>query len=294
MAQRLNAGDLVEIVGNSAGFNHYLPIGSEAIVRVTVLRAGENALVKGRNAQRRETNQIVSLKDLKSITMGQQNPIKVAACLKAADDLLQANNTVTTLEIKTKLMNDPLTDLYFWDQDMVHTIMADACLAGTYKVVQDNGTYRTYASAVLPSTLQKKGRGRPKKNTPSVTPSSVATAPKKGRGRPKKAVATVAPTPTPQPARAAKKTGYTYINRTKALALMQNNRGHFFTADFIDKDGKPRTMNCQYLKDQTTSPLGYVKVKEQTLVRAGQPAIRSVNLQTLKTLRIAKVNYKIR
>ena len=318
MAKELKKGDLVQIIQNhTGGFMHYLKIGTLArVVEATSI----SPEVRGLNKTNQIIQQTVALTDILKLESMAKNPIQVAACLKAANDLLQANNTVTTLEIKTKLMNDSTTSLYFWDQQLVHDIMADAHNNGTYAIVQDNGTYRTYSATTLPTTLQKKrGRGRPAgvKNAPkAIVPTAPVTQPKKGPGRPKKVIATLpttpqtpakrsvgrprkvaatpAPAPTPQPARAAKKTGYTYINRTKALSLMQNNHGHFFTADFIDKNGEPRTMNCQYLKDQTTSPLGYVKVKEQALVRKGEPAIRSVNLQTLKTLRIAKVNYKLR
>lgn len=81
------------------------------------------------------------------------------------------------------------------------------------------------------------------------------------------------------------------ISRTKALELMQNSKGRFFTATFIDKNNEVRVMNCQYLKDQEQSPLGYVKVREAALMRTNpNQCIRSVNLNTLQSLKMGGTN----
>lgn len=90
-----------------------------------------------------------------------------------------------------------------------------------------------------------------------------------------------------------KKEKFKKLSRTKALELMSNNKGHFFTAVFIDKDNEVRTINCQYLKDQKQSVLGYVLVRECNKLRKGEDAIRNVNLQSLKELHIGGVKYKL-
>lgn len=83
------------------------------------------------------------------------------------------------------------------------------------------------------------------------------------------------------------------LSKKKALEYMSNNKGHFFTAVFVDKEGKDRKINCQYLKDQKQSPLGYVLVRECNKLRKGEDAIKSVNLQSLKELHIAGIKYKL-
>lgn len=89
------------------------------------------------------------------------------------------------------------------------------------------------------------------------------------------------------------------ISKSKALDLMVNNKGRFFTAEFVDKKNKTRIMNCLYLKNQGTNKLGYVKVKEAALMRTPEgkadpkKTIRQLNMQTLVSLKIGGVNYKI-
>jgi len=91
-----------------------------------------------------------------------------------------------------------------------------------------------------------------------------------------------------------KKESLKKISKSKALELMSNNKGHFFTAIFIDKDGERRTINCQYLKDQKQSPLGYCKVRELNKLKRGEESIRQINLQTLISLSIGGQKYHVR
>ena len=76
------------------------------------------------------------------------------------------------------------------------------------------------------------------------------------------------------------------IGRTQALELIKNNKGKFFTAVYITKKDKLRTINCQYLKDQGVSELGYVKVVENVKLKNKEQGIRNLNLQTLQLLKI--------
>lgn len=85
------------------------------------------------------------------------------------------------------------------------------------------------------------------------------------------------------------------ISRLKALELMKNSKGQFFTAIFDKKDGTERIMNCQWLKDQKENPLGYVVVRDAALIKTNKNnCTRNINLQTLKSLRLSGQTYKIR
>ena len=84
------------------------------------------------------------------------------------------------------------------------------------------------------------------------------------------------------------------ISKTKAFDLMTGNKGYFFTAEFIKKDGKTRVINCQCIKEQDFK-LGYVKVKEASKMRTDpDKSIRQINMQTLKALKIGGVAYKVK
>lgn len=208
---------------------------------------------------------------------------KKQAVLDTANGLLKAQNRVTTLEIKTALRANTAYSGYYWDQNIVSTIMIELQKEGKFDFV-DTGVYRIYTGKA------------------AVTTTPAAGQPKRGVGRPRKnPVAVAKPTPVKKAAksRTINTTGAPYISRTKAFNLMSNNKGRFFTAVFVKKNkngvtGGERTMNCQYLKDQTPA-LGYVKVKDAALVRTGATnVIRSVNLQTLKALSIGGQVYRIR
>lgn len=193
---------------------------------------------------------------------------KKQAVLDTANALLKSQNRVTTLEIKTSLRANATYAQYYWDQAIVSAIMIELQKEGKFDYV-DTGVYRIYSGT--PAPVKK------------VRKAAIATP-------------TAAPAPPAQPAKAVtKKVAAVRISRKRALELMSTNKGHFFTATFEKKDGTTRTINCQYLKDQTNSDLGYVKVKEAGLMKKGEAnPVRQVNLQTLKALTIAKQAYVIR
>lgn len=165
--------------------------------------------------------------------------------------LLEANNTVTTLELKQELRTK--FPEFSWVQNDISQFMIDLHLAGelTY---EDNGTYRTYSGEAKKKATSKKD-------------------PKTGKN--------------------LKKIKATPISRTKAFDLMMGNKGYFFTAEFVKKDGETRVINCQCLKDQDPK-LGYIKVKEASLMRTDpENCIRQINIQTLVSLKIGGVPYKV-
>ena len=153
--------------------------------------------------------------------------------------LLEANNTVTTLEVKNELRSK-FPD-FSWLQGDVSKFMNDMHLAGdlTY---EDNGTYRTYSGEAKKKSYTKKN-------------------PKTGKN--------------------LKKVSATRISKSKAMDLMLGNKGYFFTAEFVKKDGEVRVMNCQCVKGQDPK-LGYVKVREASLMRTDpDKSFRQINIQTI-------------
>ena len=94
------------------------------------------------------------------------------AVLTTARQLCKANNTVTTLEVKTELRRD--YPYYFWDQATVSNYMSQLAGDGLFTYT-DNGTYRTYSLANTKKTLlgkvarKKVVTSQPNKKTTSNT-----------------------------------------------------------------------------------------------------------------------------
>lgn len=195
------------------------------------------------------------------------------AVIDTAKRLCSAQNKVTNLEIKVELIKTH--PQFFWTQGFISATMDTAYNDGmfTYQDTSTAGNYhRVYSLVTTTGALAKTGIRKVVKTKGVVKTVKVSTK------KPKALKSTV-------------KT----ISRTKALELMENNRGHFFTATFVSKKKGERTINCQYLKDQTYSRLGYVKVKEAIKAKVDpKDAIRQINMQTLTALKIAGNSYKVK
>jgi hypothetical protein len=76
------------------------------------------------------------------------------------------------------------------------------------------------------------------------------------------------------------------INKTQALKLIEETKGRFFGK----KDRSLRAMNAQYKKQ--TPKLGYVILKDNNVNT--KTKLRNVNLQTIKSLRIKGIEYKVK
>lgn len=191
--------------------------------------------------------------------------LKEQAIKDTINKICHPNNTFTTLELKNQLIAD-YPD-FRWTQDELtstnsQSVVAEMLLKTELIVTDDNGTYKTYS---LPNY---------KKPTMTTT-QTVAT------------LNTATKTKTRKPDNR--------ISRTKAYDMMKNNKGRFFTAVFIKKDGTERTINCQFLKDQTELNMGYIKVRETSKLKMNpKDSTRQINLQTLKRIKIGGVEYKIR
>jgi hypothetical protein len=234
---KFNKGDLVVISANHNG--HKFPIGTECkIYRVLILDGNPVYDVCHYPTGDCWT---VSENEITLVTKTQTSMTQVQkAVLDTANALLKANNTVTTLEVKTKLRKD--FPEYYWTQEIVSSYMSFLSQEGHFNWT-DNGTYRIYSStsAKVYPTVNKVA-------LPKATKTKTVT---KALGK-AKAIKTV-PVAIPNKAADSK------ISRKKALELMQNNKGRFFTATFIKKDkngkaGEERTINCQYIKDQGDIP----------------------------------------
>ena len=185
---------------------------------------------------------------------------KIDKVFKVAKSLCKANNTVTTLEIKNELRKK--YSKRNWRQSEISQVMADFYLDGKFNYF-DNGTFRVFSLAGTNPT--------PAPVTQSTVTSKVA-----------KVKAPKAPMTTQK------------ISRTKALDLIQNSNGKFFTVTFIKKDGSRRVLNGQYTPDMGVSPLGYVLVKDISAVRRKEvKTVKNVNLQTIESITLNNILSKI-
>lgn len=269
----MNVLEKVKIVSNLSGH----PFKINEVVQIFRIFADDTMDVCGDGGECWR----VSKKEVKATTMFNQRK----AVLDTATRLLKSQNEITTLEIKAELMN--IYPRHMWFQNVVSAIMDSYHKQGMftyYDTVTGGNMHRVYSA-----TGVKIRNVKSKKQTMSTTT----------KGMKKSATAsTKVSAPTTKT-----------ISKTKALELMANNKGHFFTATFIAKKGE-RTINCQYLKDQAHSTLGYVKVKEAIKAKAAKEAaekarasnkkiakpdcIRHINLQTLKSLKIAGNTYRVK
>jgi hypothetical protein len=85
--------------------------------------------------------------------MNQYPQAQINLVEQVAYNLCKANNTITTLEIKTTLRKPPYND-YPWAQHVVSEIMIGLQQAGKFDF-KDQGTYRIYSIAgSIPKTAQ--------------------------------------------------------------------------------------------------------------------------------------------
>lgn len=251
--------DTVKITScKSVNCKHFFAVGATGVVKA--IQSNGTVLVTCNNMdQNVDPCDIILISTSQNTT--NMNQLMKAAALKAAKELAIANNTFSTLELKLKLRKDEPS--YYWIQTNVSAIMDEFAKNGLFTYT-DNGTHRVYSdkNRVLPKV---KVKATPK------TAAKVATKP----------VVTA-------------QTNGVKISRTKALDLMKNNKGHFFTVEFKKQDGTIRKLNGQYVKDQKNSGLGYVMMKESSKLKAkDKEPIRNVNLQTLRSLKIGGVLYKV-
>lgn len=206
------------------------------------------------------------------------------AIYNTANALCNANNTFSNLELKDELRKQFPNEV--WNQMDISVEMMDLADLGHFDYTH-NGTYRTYFA--VPS-LQGVAS-----NTSTVNQSMTAQLIAKAQTT-TTTVASTKPliaaktTPTTKPLVAAKTTPTTKrIGRNKALEIIQNTNGKFFSVRFEKKNGEDRLMGVQYVKGTKPDPLGYVLLKD---LRAKKT--KSVNLQTLSEIKTNNILYKIK
>lgn len=79
------------------------------------------------------------------------------------------------------------------------------------------------------------------------------------------------------------------IKRKELRNLIKRSKGRFFTVVFIKKEGDERRMTCKLLENQDFKG-NYLKVSDMALPKGN---IRTINLETTKSLNINKMKYKV-
>lgn len=80
------------------------------------------------------------------------------------------------------------------------------------------------------------------------------------------------------------------ISKSKALELMQNSRGKFFSVTFVKQDKTSRKMQAKYDSKVSLNPLGFIVLKDV----CDNNQLKNVNLQQLTELKINKKTYKVK
>jgi len=204
------------------------------------------------------------------------NAIKEQAVRDTIKKICHPNNTFTTVELKQELIKD--YPAFRWTQKDVSSteinVVSDMIRDNELTPVADNGTYRTYSLTInIVNAMKAKAKTKvPATATVAASPANTVTKTVK------------------QP---TQKVVGKKISRTKAYDIMKETKGRFFTACFASKKDDERVINCQFIKDQNPL-LGYVKVRETSKLKTSpNDAIRQINLNTLKWIRVSGETLKV-
>jgi len=198
------------------------------------------------------------VKKIKIIDSMSTSTLNINSVRAVVNDLLLANNTCTTLEVKNELRKrEPRVQ---WNQADVSNIM-DLLHQNGVLTYRNLGTYRIYSAANKQS------------NIPSPSAISATFSVTKVK-KPKK----LAPTRTS-------------IGKNAALAVIQGTNNKFFGVTFTKKDGTERKMVCRLdPQNATPTPLGYLRVIDTQ----DGGTLKNLNLQTLTELRLNNTIYTIK
>ena len=194
--------------------------------------------------------------------------------------MLHENESTTAKTIKTRLASEH--GEYSWSTSVIGEQLKKYANEGSIIL-------SVAGKADLPKVIVKEKTA--KVEEPIKAPKAIAEA-----DEPKLVTSKLVPGETVDTAKVKtlRTKGMTPISRVKAMEMMENNKGRFFSAEFISKKNKTRVINCQYLPNQGESKLGYVKVREASKMRIkASNNIRQVNMQTIKYLRLGGTTYKV-
>ena len=190
--------------------------------------------------------------------------------------LLKPQNKITTLEIKMQLIKDyPIIE---WKQQFVHEAMDAFYRQGLFIIADDNGTYRTYSDPNY-NHITVDAEIVPFDALPVYTKSIDNTTTNAS-------ISTNDKQASPKASSVTKSA----IDKNKALELMKNNRGHYFTA-FIKENGTVEVLNCQFVKAKQD-----LNAPNSVVVKLRKKAIESYKkfeLENLAELSINKENFVV-
>jgi len=193
-----------------------------------------------------------------------------------ANALCNAQNQFTNLELKNELRKNYPNEV--WNQMDISIEMMDLADTSGYFDYTHNGNYRTYFA-----TPSLQGSQAQTNSNPSMTAQLIA----KAQSQPittKAQSQLVIKQPKIKVPVVTKR-----IGRNKALQIIQETNGKFFSVKFEKKNGDERLMGVQYVKGTKPDPLGYVRLKElKTQIT------KSVNLQTLSEIKANNTLYKVK
>lgn len=184
-----------------------------------------------------------------------------------ANALCNAQNQFTNLELKNELHKKYPNE--GWNQMEISTEMMNLADNGYFDFTH-NGTYRTYFAT--PSLQASQSQSN---TNPSMVQQLISKA------------QTTTPVVTKQ-AKVIVPTTTKRIGRKKALEIIQNTNGKFFSVTFEKKNGENRLMGVQYVKGTKPDPLGYVLLRDLKAKKS-----KSVNLQTLSEIKTNNILYKV-
>lgn len=259
---KYKVGDIVTITKNIVG--HGFAIGQNVrLLKVDEKYQPDEAIsLDGRKRYYIDIDEVKQATKIKSNKNQTKMSIKTAMqaeVLRVAKELAVANNTFTTLEIKTKLIKE--VPEVKWTQAFISDTMLEYEQEGKFTFT-DNGTYRTYSLVKLLTKTIKSG--------PALRVSV---------SKPKAVSAT--------------KKGFTKIKRLKAQDMILNSKKTFITVEFINKEGELRKLNGQ-CTGKSPNGINYLLFTEASKLKSGVNAMRNVNINTLLTFSMKGTKYAVK
>jgi hypothetical protein len=212
---------------------------------------------------------------IKQTNINMNNQQRKQAIHDTANALCNAQNQFTNLELKNELRKNYPNEV--WNQMDISIEMMDLADNEGHFNYTHNGSYRTYTA-----TPSLQGSQAQTNSNPSMTAQLIAKA--QSTNQPLKNQGKISTAPKIKPPVSTKR-----IGRNKALEIIQNTNGKFFSVKFVKKNGDERLMGVQYIKGTKADPLGYVRLKDlKTQIT------KSVNLQTLSEIKTNNTLYKVK